>query len=211
MRYVDNSIGSAYLPKLLGIYERELAPRVEEACARRPALIVDIGAAEGYYAIGLARRNPQAAVVAFEMEEAGRGALVEMARLNEVAGRVRICGKCEPDDLQTALAQAVSPLVICDVEGYEGKLLNPLEVPALRGAFILAEMHDFLLPGISEELQKRFAMTHKVNPIWQADRSLADFPYQTLGTTLLPKSYLHWAVSEWRPVRMSWLWMEPND
>src|SRR5579859_5362525 len=51
MRYVDASIGSAYLPKLLGIYERELHPVIEEACASRPGLIVDLGAAEGYYAV----------------------------------------------------------------------------------------------------------------------------------------------------------------
>jgi hypothetical protein len=28
-------------------------------------------------------------------------------------------------------------------------------------------------------------------------------------TGLLPRSYLNWAVSEWRPTRMSWLWMRP--
>ena len=69
MRYVSNSIGGAYLPKLLGIYERELTQVMEAACARQPRLIVDIGAAEGYYAVGLALRNPQATVIAFEAEE----------------------------------------------------------------------------------------------------------------------------------------------
>ncbi|MEI9962769.1 MAG: hypothetical protein WDM76_17125 [Limisphaerales bacterium] len=79
MRYGSNSVGSAYLPKLLGIYERELAAQMEGICASRPGLIVDVGAAEGYYAIGLARRNPQAHIVAFEMEPHGQSALREMA------------------------------------------------------------------------------------------------------------------------------------
>ena len=34
---------------------------------------------------------------------------------------------------------------------------------------------------------------------------------RTLGTMALPVSYLDWAVSEWRPERMSWLWMTPKS
>jgi hypothetical protein len=173
-------------------------------------LVVDVGAAEGFYAVGLALRNPQARVLAFEMAERGRALLAEMARLNGVAGRVEIRGKCEPADLQAALGNAVRPLVVCDVEGHEERLLNPQTVPPLRGASVLAEMHDFVRPGITEEIQRRFAATHRVQRLWQEPRTAADFPYRTLGTALLPKSYLDWAVSEWRPERMSWLWMEPH-
>src|ERR1700722_2566319 len=65
MRYGSVSVGSAYIPKLLGIYERELSSFIEAACLKRPDLIVDVGAAEGYYAVGLAVRNPTAKVIAF--------------------------------------------------------------------------------------------------------------------------------------------------
>jgi hypothetical protein len=27
---------------------------------------------------------------------------------------------------------------------------------------------------------------------------------------VFPARYVDWAVSEWRPVRMSWLWMKPK-
>jgi hypothetical protein len=118
MRYGSNSVGSAYLPKLLGIYERELAAQVESICAGEPGLIVDVGAAEGYYAIGLARRNPQTRVVAFEMEPRGQSALREMAGLNGVANRVEVKGKCEAEDLAAALGDTQGAVVVCDVEGY---------------------------------------------------------------------------------------------
>ncbi len=68
MRYVDTSVGSCFIPKLLGTYERELASKVEWICRQQPELVVDIGAAEGYYAIGLAMRIPAARVVAFELD-----------------------------------------------------------------------------------------------------------------------------------------------
>lgn len=209
MRYIDHSYFSAYMPKLLGIYEKELNACVEAACDLKPDLIVDIGAAEGYYAVGLALRNPQTPVVAFEMQPAGREALLEMVRLNEVEGRVDIRGKCEPGDLQNVLASAQKPLVVCDVESYELVLLDSEAVPALRSTHILVELHDFMHRGLAETLEKRFASTHRVTRIWQDEREMSEFPASTLYTRLLPKSYIRWAVSEWRPERMSWFWMEP--
>jgi hypothetical protein len=210
MRYVRFSEGSAYIPKLLGIYEQELAPYIEQAVERQPRLVVDLGAAEGYYAIGMARRLTDARVLAFETEERGRDALREMARLNAVDSRVTVLGKCEPDDLASVLANESDALVICDVEGYEQKLLDPAVVPVLRRLPILVELHDFLVPKVTELLSERFSKTHKVTHIWQEDRLRTDFPWRTLGMLLLPRSYVDWAVSEWRPVRMAWFWLEPR-
>jgi hypothetical protein len=117
MRYVDASIGSCFIPKLLGTYERELACRVEWICRKQPKLVIDVGAAEGYYAIGLAFRIPQARVVAFELDETGQSALSAMARLNGVADRLTVRGRCEPQGLAAALEGDLAPVVICDVEG----------------------------------------------------------------------------------------------
>ena len=75
VRYIDTAQGSAYIPKLLGIYERELTPQIEDLISLQPVLIVDLGAAEGYYAVGLAMRLKSAQVIAFEMEHSGQAAL----------------------------------------------------------------------------------------------------------------------------------------
>jgi hypothetical protein len=210
LRYLDDSIGSAYIPKLLGIYESELEAAVESICSRKPDLILDIGAAEGYYAIGLALRNPSARVVAFETNPAGQAALRKMASLNQVSNRVEVRGKCEPTDLAAVLVGTEQPVIICDVEGDEKELLDPVAIPSLARASIMAELHDFIVPGITEVLNARFMPTHNLRHIWQQPRSRAQFPWRTLGTSLLPRSYLDWSVSEWRPVHMAWLWMEPH-
>jgi FkbM family methyltransferase len=227
MRYVDRAVGSAFIPKLLGIYERELIDCVERACAMRFPLIVDIGAAEGYYAVGMARRNPGARVIAFEMEPEGRVALREMAALNALTvddrsgdpqlgapnyrkSQLELHGKCEFRNLQAALASAERALVICDVEGYEEILLVPEKIPALGRAHLLVEMHDFCSPGITDRLTERFAPTHEVQRIWSEPRTQADYPFRSLATKLLPSRYLEWAASEWRPERMSWLWLVPK-
>jgi hypothetical protein len=211
MRYVDTSVGSCFIPKLLGSYERELAPKVEWICRRRPTLVVDIGAAEGYYAIGLAWRIAQAQVVAFELDEAGQAALRTMARLNGVADRLTVCGRCEPEDLAAVLEKEPAPVVICDVEGDEGRLLDPTQVSRLAAATVLVETHEFVRRDVTDELCGRFARSHDIERIWQEPRTRAEFPWRTPGTMLLPVSYLDWAVSEWRPERMSWLWMTPRS
>jgi hypothetical protein len=211
MRYVDASVGSCFIPKLLGTYERELARKIGSICRRQPKLVIDIGAAEGYYAIGLALRIAQAQVVAFELDEAGQTALRAMAQLNGVADRLTVRGRCEPADLAASLAGHSGAVVICDVEGYEEALLDPAEVAGLRDAIVLVETHEFVRRGITNELRRRFAASHRIELIWQEPRSRAEFPWRTLGTMLLPASYLDWAVSEWRPERMSWLWMTPRS
>jgi hypothetical protein len=210
MRYAQVSYGSAYIPKLLGIYERELAPYIERAVERQPRMVVDIGAAEGYYAVGMARRLQGAQIVAFEMEAAVQVALGEMARLNAVDDRVVVLGKCELENLRAVLANESDALVICDVEGYEERLLDPAVIPALRRLPICVELHDFLVPQVTQLLLQRFSATHEVTHILQEDRSRTDFPWRTPGTMLLPRSYVDWAVSEWRPARMAWFWMTPK-
>ena len=211
LRYANESHCSMYLPKLLGLYERELAPCVEEACALGLGRIIDVGAAEGYYAAGMALRNPRAEVIAFEMAEAGRTQLAATLRLNDLTDRIIVRGKCEPLDLREALGGPdTSTLVICDAEGYELDLLDPELVPALGQAWILAELHEFWQRGVTEALPKRFADTHEVHHIWQTPRTPTDFPYQTWYTRVMPVSRLAWAVSEGRLERMSWLWMKPR-
>lgn len=207
MRYVSQSVGSAFIPKILGTYERELQPYVVEGLHHRK--VIDIGAAEGYYAVGMALLSPEAKVIAYEVRPDGQSAIRQMAKQNQVGGRLDIRGKCERSDLHSDL-DGSSAFVICDCEGYEIILLDPLRIPRLTAATILVETHDFLIRGISDELSNRFAATHTITRVWQTDRTTADYPYSTWYTRLLPKSYLVQAAGEWRPERMSWLWMVPK-
>lgn len=66
---VGNSEG-CFLPKLLGCYELELHQHIMALRKQRQYdVIVDVGAAEGYYAVGLARLFPEARVLAHDTDE----------------------------------------------------------------------------------------------------------------------------------------------
>ena len=210
MKFADGVTERLNLPNLLGTYEKELNPFIEKACELNFRHIVVVGAADGYYAVGMSLRNPQAQVIAFERDSDSQCKLTRMATTNGVQSRIEIRGQCEPEDLQAVLANASRALVICDTEGYESALIDLVRVPALHRAWILVELHEFVERGIAEKIEKRFAATHNMSRIWQENRTAADFPFNNLAMRCLPRSYLHWAVNESRPEQMSWFWMGPR-
>jgi len=214
MSYVDQAVCGSLYPKLLGTYERELHPIILEIMKIGIRTVIDIGAAEGYYACGLARRLPDAKIIAFEADLKGRYLLERNIALNCLEDRVTVRGFCDAPLLTGALERANQPvLIICDAEGNEYDLLSPLNVPALRDCWVLVELHDFLLPGITDIIKKRFAATHKVNEIQAQLRTRNDFQLASKDRYVkwLPSRYLDIYLSELRPQGMRWLWMIPMN
>ena len=92
LRYLDEILRPDLLPKLLGTYEKELHPWLEELLARPIAHIINVGAAEGYYATGFALRQPETRVLAFEMDPVEQRRMRVLTEQNGVADRVQMSG-----------------------------------------------------------------------------------------------------------------------
>lgn len=209
MKYLKESSGSVLVPKLLGIYERELHKAIEEAVTHPFQRVVDIGAAEGYYCTGFAMKMPEATVFAYEMNEAAHKLIKDLALMNNVGDRIVIRGACTIDELNSALEPSMPTLVICDAEGAEAYLLDPLRVPALRAAHVLVELHDAILVGLSGVIRGRFETTHQIEQIWAESRNRSEFPFSSFITRRFP-GYVDFAVSDCRTPGMSWFWMRPK-
>jgi hypothetical protein len=210
MQYLNQSYSSMFIPKVLGIYERELHKVVEEIVSGPFQTIFDIGAAEGYYCAGLALRMPHVRVIAYEMSDSAQKLIRELADLNHVGDRVQVRGECTIDELNSALDPSVSTLLLCDAEGAEAFLLDPLRIPALESVHILVEMHDFIVNGLCKVIFGRFRATHEVEQIWEQPRSRSEFPFGNFYTRCFP-GYVDYAISDCRPARMSWYWMRPRQ
>jgi hypothetical protein len=215
MHYLRDAVSGGFVPKSLGIYERELHCVILSLPQREILRIVNIGASDGYYAVGLARLLPRAHVIAFEMEPRGQKAIRHMAENNGVGDRVEVRGRCELAHLRAALDSTAKTLVLCDVEGFEDVLMDPAAVPTLRQDWLLVEIHDGKNPGVSERIRNRFLSTHDIQTIWQQKRTASDFAFSTSYTRGLAPKHLTAAVDEGRPVRegvtpMSWFWMSPK-
>lgn len=76
-------------PKIVGCYEEELHPALEELIAHGFRTIVNVGCADGYYTVGMGLRCPDAAVVGCDIASDHRARCAETARANGVEAEVR--------------------------------------------------------------------------------------------------------------------------
>jgi SAM-dependent methyltransferase len=204
MKYVSRSMGSALLPKLVGCYEAELHGAIAAAIAKQFARVVNIGCGEGYYAVGLARRLPQAHVWAFDTDGAARAACRELAEQNGVAERVQIAGACGPQELRELTAEPA--LVVCDCEGYELELLAPGNFSQPQACAIIVELHDSIDATISGTILARFSATHEAEVYEQAERDARAYP----GLNSLGAEQRRLAVDEFRPAGIKWAYLRPR-
>lgn len=209
LRYVERSFGSTHWPKLLGTYELELQPVLARWLQQPFASVLVAGAAEGYYAVGLAMRLPAARVIAWEANGEARAALAELARRNGVEDRVELHGICDVGGMAEALARQAPHLVVADLDGGEATLLDPSVLPALRCAWIVAETHDCFIPGVAALLAERFAASHGVEVVPSRPRSASDAPPLPLAPTL--HGALAQLLHERRPPGNDWLIMAPRS
>ncbi len=185
--------------KLVGLYEAELHPALRQARERSPETVVNVGCAEGYYAIGLARMLPNARVIAFDISAKARELCAAAATDNGVGDRVTVRGEATCEALSEVLGPGSLRLVVMDCEGCEGALLDPERLPQLSQCDIIVETHDCNVPHVTETLLQRFRDTHVIEVIQAGPRDPA---------AVLP----HWpdrdrwlVVAEGRPAGMVWL------
>jgi hypothetical protein len=199
MRYeVDRVVA---VQKLIGAYERELHDWLERALARRPDRFVDIGAADGYYAIGIARRGVR--VEAFEMSRFARRQLGELAKLNGVT--IHMHGTATAARLRRLPLDRT--LVLSDCEGAEVDIFDAETVAALRTATVLIEVHESLRPGAEATLRRRFSKTHACQRTAPGVHDQRDYP------ELAAAGPLDWqrAIDEIRSGETPWLLFTPRE
>lgn len=173
MCYVDHANCSALSPKLLGTYERELHAFIAEAIETEYSHVIDIGSAEGYYAVGLALRMAGCVVHAFDTDSEARANLATLSALNGVQETVIIHSECTFETLETFKGHRC--LVICDIEGAELEMLNPELAPVLADFDVLVEIHDGpSSTAIHDTLESRFASTHDLTFVQFMERQPSD-------------------------------------
>ena len=161
MNFVSHSAEGCLAPKLLGTYEYELQPFIEGWAVHVFDAVINIGCADGYYAVGLARRLPHSRIYAYDTDENARTICQKVAEANGVDSRFEIGAIFRGQDFARFEGQRC--LVVCDIEGGELNVLDPEVFPALQKMDVLVECYDSpQLGAISVELARRFEPTHDV-------------------------------------------------
>jgi hypothetical protein len=203
MRYPSKrATGSAFYPKVLGSYESELHPVLADVLATPYHSIVDIGCAEGYYAVGLKMRMAETMVYAYDIDPRSRFLCEEMARVNGVS--VQIGEACDQYTLLSADLGHKS-LVLMDCEGYETELIQPALVKALCRHDFLIESHDHIRIDTTKMLLNAFRDTHDCELIQSTDDIAKAYEYdfaELVDFTLEERKVV---LEEYRPTQMRWL------
>ena len=204
MNYLAASTEGALISRLLGCYESELHPHLLAIVEEGLDCVIDVGCAEGYYAVGLARRFPGLSVHARDISEAARNACNALAARNGVTDQVIVGGAFGPKDFAAFSDQRV--LVLVDAEGAELDVLKPDLAPALAKMKIIVETHDVFRPGALKILIDRFAPTHDIVRVDSGPKAFVQ-PGWLSELSHLDQVLAAW---EWRQAPTPWLVMRPK-
>ena len=202
--FLPQSTEGCHISKLLGCYEQPLQPYIEQVIQTGYPTIINIGCAEGYYAVGLARQMPLTRVLAFDLNPKAHETCAALAQKNQVAERVTVGGGFRPEDFAAYTGQKL--IVLCDIEGAEKDLLNPSVSPSLAGMDLIVESHECLAHGITRLLMERFNSTHEITLVEDnGQRQMDNVPAWFNSLAHLDQLLAVW---EWRSGPTPWLIMK---
>ena len=170
MTYPPDTAEGCFVPKLLGCYEQELHPALAQFCQGRPDTVLNIGCAEGYYAVGLARALPDVTVYAWDIAPDAREKTARNAATNGVGDKIIVAADFDPAVLSDYTDGI--PLIICDIEGAEFEYLDLTRFPALSAFDMIVEAHPDDSRTV-EEFAGLFSATHRVDIVYPQSRNPA--------------------------------------
>lgn len=207
MQYLSTACGSQLMPKLLGTYEEPIQEIIKDIIERQNyTAIVDVGCAEGYYAVGLAMFSKAEVIYAYDLDEEALSLAQRLAKINHVTDKIRFSSEFNPTVLSNivrSLRTSDRLLLFVDVEGSEMELLDPSLNPSVLSSDILVELHECFRPGVTQKIKEYFNDTHDV--VLLEDYCERKHAYNKIRH-LLSVNDFNFSIDERRPSSMSWLY-----
>lgn len=197
---------------LLGFYESEVLSELASLSSRY-STFVDIGAADGYYAVGMVRSGFCKFSICFETSPGGQQAIRELADANHVGDSVQVLGHADGDFVQSlkslGFSQHEGALFLMDIEGGEYDLLTQDVLSVLANSCVIVELHsqDDGSNTNNRSLVGRAKEFFECSIISQGSRNPNTFP--ELASWDDDDRWL--LCSESRPYLMSWLVLRPRE
>lgn len=211
MRYGNRAHGSLLMPKLLGTYETEVHSIVNDVIQNPPGIFIDVGCAEGYYAVGFALKCPGVHVIAFDTANEARALTKELACANGVGDRVEIRSEfCVEKVMPETFGH--SCFLLCDIDGAENEIFQEGTVSLLKNCRILIETHDGYVAGVTEKLLNIFHHTHEALVIdSNCDYKIKSLKYRTPAFQEANRVLRHRFFQEGRPFPQKWVYFTPRN
>ena len=192
----------------LGLYEKEILDEIDRQQKGKHQTFIDIGAADGYYAVGMLSAGIVDHVISFEISEAGRAAITENWANNGNPGAITLHGEANHASLKLIPSHVLNnALVLIDIEGHEFELLTTEVIQQLQFSEVIIEIHNWIddfetrYAQLLRDLAKYFNI-EKLAPVERNTASFSELRSYTDDNRLL-------LVSERRPCLMRFLKLTP--
>ena len=127
--------------KIYGLYESEILDIIKD---KKFDALVNLGAADGYYPIGMLMQNMISHAYCFEENPLGKKYINENAKLNNISNNITMFGRADTE-FHSQLPEGVAGknnLLLCDIEGGEFDLFTKDVVSAFNRSMFIIELHD---------------------------------------------------------------------
>ena len=129
---------------ILGVYEKHVLKKIIEFSKKGNYPFIDIGAADGYFAIGMAFSETFKKIYAFEIDEEGRRSLNRNIENNLCKDKVVVDIEANFETLKDIVDKNKSAVILIDIEGSEFDLLDDNLLQLLSNCYIVCELHPTL-------------------------------------------------------------------
>lgn len=199
---------------LLGTYEPQVCA-ILDMLKSPDRVLIDIGAADGLYGVGLVAVGAYGRSLCFEADERRQRSLHELVARLGLEDRVAVYGAADAAALTDAMAEhGVEPakaVVLCDIEGAEFDLFDAGLLESLAESHLIVETHDFLVKETDRatalrDLEARAGRYFNVHQLRDGLRYLRDIPliadWSDADTWMM--------CMEGRKRMMTWLYLAPR-
>ena len=196
--------------KLLGSYERHIQEKIVEIKNKNNLeIIINIGAGEGYHIVSLIKNNFFADGIAFESETESQNLLKDNLKLNNIENKVKIYGEANFDLIKKLNVQNVNKtLFLIDIEGEEFNLLNNSFLELFKTSYFVIEMHEFILKD-KQKVKNFYELIEKNFHTHLIKNNCVNL-YEIKELNLVSDNVRMLGLSENRPSKMNWLFLEPK-
>jgi len=193
---------------ILGIYEHEVIKALSHNKGR---ILINLGAGDGFYAIGGVKSGLFEESMAFEMNPESQSLIAENARLNGVE-KISIYGLATKNfwiSLKINSHDLEKTVVISDIEGNEFEIFDEAAFSYFEKSILIIEIHDWIEEGVSklQSLVNASRGTHDYKILTTGARDPSEF--EELSKFSDNERWL--LCSEGRPKLMKWFVFKPKE
>lgn len=202
----ESSWGNDKAAKILGFYEAEILEELSSEAQGK--YFVDIGAADGYYAVGFLYKKICVGCVAFESTEQGRQVITNTAKFANITLPLLVYDSAQSNFINLVPFPLDQTVFLIDIEGGEFEILTEENLFLMRQSIIFVEIHDSDDSG-KEKFQRLLRDCEKHFLVKIQKRVFRD-PYAYPELDELDDTE-HWlACSEGRAPDAKWLILRPK-